>query len=78
MCENLLECFNSCVPQNIDKLVRFFFLFCLNCSLSVPYCGSNRDHLANFMPHWRLLTVVIWQRKATDLRCEQCDIEVFE
>lgn len=24
MYANLLECFNSCLPQNIDKLVRFF------------------------------------------------------
>jgi len=26
MCENLLECFNSSVPQYIDKLVMFFYM----------------------------------------------------
>jgi hypothetical protein len=70
MCENLLECFNSCVPQNIDKLVKFFYM------LSKLFTVSTIlwHHSVNFMPHCGLLTVVFWQRKATDLRCEYFEI----
>jgi hypothetical protein len=73
MCENLLECFNCCVPQYIDTSVRFF-VCSLNCSLPVPYCGSIIDDTINFMPHWRLLTMGGCQRKAADLRCDHFEV----
>jgi len=44
MCENLLECFNSCVPQNIDTLVRFFCMLPKLFTISTILWQLRRSH----------------------------------